>query len=202
MGLTCVLANSTGLTTQIIAFEPTHRYAAVWHENMIRNNVGNAVLFQCGISDRSAIAEFIVNPRAPLHNRFDLGDALRRYPSFEGDETRVESLLTLPLDELAGTMGIDSIALLKIDVEGAEPLVLRSASRLLERHAIKAMLIEFIPEFIVEMGNDPADLVKMLYRFEYEFHRIELSGDIGDTLSSAQVLAREFDGLNLAVLPA
>lgn len=200
MGLTCALAASAAKLEKIIAFEPTHNYAAVWHENMARNRVENAALFQCAVSEQPGSFEFIVNPDAPMHNRLNVGTARNRYESFSDDPTRTERVPSVTLDGVADMLGLGSIRMLKVDVEGAEPFVLRGARKLLERKAIDTMLLEFIPEFMLEMGIQPLDFVNSIHGFGYRFHRIREGGGIGDLMTTENLVKREFSGLNVIVL--
>src|SRR4051794_164503 len=41
MGLTALVAATTGKATRIFGVEPTHAYAQVWHANMVANGVRN-----------------------------------------------------------------------------------------------------------------------------------------------------------------
>jgi FkbM family methyltransferase len=200
MGLTSALAASAARLDRIIAFEPTHHYAAVWHENVARNGIENASLFQCVVSEQTGSFEFIVNPDAPMHNRLNLGAARNRYESFSGDQTRTEKVPSVTLDGVADMLGLNSIRMLKVDVEGAEPLVLRGARKLLERKAIDTMLLEFIPEFMLEMGVQPLDFVNFVQGFGYRFHRIREGGGIGEQMTTENLVKREFSGLNVIVL--
>lgn len=200
MGLTSILASSTGVVTEIVAFEPTHAYAASWHHNIHHNQVRNATLLQCAVSDKAGKIEFVINPTGPMHNRINSGDTLHRY--VDNDPTqRVDRIVAVTLDEVAGLMGWTEVALLKIDVEGAEPLVLKGAEQLLRRKAIRALLIEFIPEFMREMGHDLDAYVAYIRGFGYEFYRIEENGKVGTRMTPDEVVQRKFAGLNVAILP-
>ena len=66
---------------------------------------------------------------------------------------------TVRLDEILPAMGVTKIDLLKVDVEGAEPAVLRGAKNFLERRAVGAMFLEFIIEHMEDMGEDPEEFV-------------------------------------------
>ncbi len=78
MGFTSVVAGYAG-SSRIIAFEPTHKYAAVWHDNVVSNKVRNATLIQGAVGEAPGMAAFIVNVDAPMHNRLNMGKTLERY---------------------------------------------------------------------------------------------------------------------------
>jgi len=197
MGLTTILAWKTALATRIIAFEPTHRYAEVWHRNISRNGIKNATLIQCAIGDRSGTMEFIVNPKSPLNNRLLLGDTLNRYEPMHGDKFSAAPIGVARLDEILPACGVDKVQLLKIDVEGAEPAILRGAEKLLARRGIKNLLLEFIPEFMQEMGEPIDRYIDYLICYGFRFRAIEAGGSLERILSKDDLMHRRFDGLNI-----
>jgi FkbM family methyltransferase len=197
MGLTTILASKTGLTSRIVAFEPTHRYAEVWHRNITRNGVDNATLYQCAISDRAGTMRFVVNSESPLNNRLLLGNTLSRYEPVPRDKTATETVTVARLDEMLPACGIDQVQLLKVDVEGAEPGVLRGAEELLSRGAIRKMLLEFIPEFMQEMSEPIDRYVEFLISYGFRFRGIEADGSLQRILSKDDLMHRRFNGLNI-----
>jgi FkbM family methyltransferase len=200
MGLTTVVAAKTGRAERIIAFEPTHSYAIAWHKNILANNVRNACLFQCAIGEKAGVAEFVVNPNAPLHNRLNLGRTFKRYQPSVKDATYLGIVSVATLDDLCGDLGIAEIRLLKIDVEGAEPSVLRGATNLLSRRAIKALYVEFVPEFMREMNEDVGSYSEWIYSCGYTAFRIQQDGSLGSAMSVAELTLRQFSGLNVVFL--
>ncbi len=202
MGLTTVVASRAGDPSRIVAFEPTHKYAAVWHRNVDANLVRNAALFQCAVGEEPGTLAFIVNPNAPMHNRFNLGDSLSRYPRTKDDVTGVSTIAVTTIDAVCEAMGIERITLLKIDVEGAEPSVVRGARRMLEAKAIQAIYTEFIPEFMREMGESVEAFAESIYALGYFASRIENDGSLGGRLTADELATRQFEGLNVVIRPA
>ena len=202
MGLTTVIAARAGEPSRIVAFEPTHKYAAVWHKNVQKNGVRNASLFQCAVGEAPGTLEFIVNPNAPMHNRLNLGESLARYTRTKDDATGVSQIAVTTIDAVCASLGIGRITLLKIDVEGAEPSVLRGARRMLEAKAIDAIYLEFVPEFMREMKESVEAVAEAIYALGYVAFRIEADGVVGNRLSAAELAARKFDGLNVVIQPA
>jgi FkbM family methyltransferase len=77
------------------------------------------------------------------------------------------SVITQRLDDCADELG-PAIALMKIDVEGHEPAVLRGASKLLEKGAIRHVVIE-------EHGRYPTEATTLLEGFGYSIFSLERS---------------------------
>lgn len=69
---------------------------------------------------------------------------------------------TLLFDDLRHDLALDFIDLVKIDVEGAEPLVLAGMADSLARRLIGALIVEFSPQNICGAGLDLDGLVKQL----------------------------------------
>jgi FkbM family methyltransferase len=201
MGLTTIVASMAGESSMVVAFEPTHSYAATWHKNIQANNVRDASLFQCAVGERPGTFEFIINRSAPMHNRLNLGETLGRYERPAHDTTIIEKVPVTTIDAVSTALGIDRIALLKIDVEGAEPNVMRGARDMLERKAIDAIYTEFIPEFMQEMRQDVDVYVNWIYSLGYVAFRIETDGKIGHSLTTPELIGRNFAGLNVVLKP-
>ena len=73
----------------------------------------------------------------------------------------------LRLDSYLAETGIAEVTLLKLDVEGYELLVLRGATRALERRAIKAIYFEYFEKYLVRVGP-PSELIGHLDAADYE----------------------------------
>jgi hypothetical protein len=73
-----------------------------------------------------------------------------------------ETVATVTLDDYCARCGIDRIDVLKVDVEGAESLVLAGAADLLARRAIAVVLIEVTDVTLSAAGATSLDLLDIL----------------------------------------
>ena len=202
VGVMSVLAHSTGRACSILAFEPSHRYCSAWHTNMVLNGVTNATLFQAAVGDSCSEVGFRVDSAMPLNGKIDKG--LVHFTK------QVEPVQMVTLDAVCNVCNIDNVALLKIDVEGAEPLVIRGARNLLLQRKIKCILFEFIVEFIEDMEEDPYDFIQTLADASFALHVIHNDGTIGRQLDPRVVVdqarvapdapLRPFHEINLAAV--
>jgi FkbM family methyltransferase len=78
------------------------------------------------------------------------------------------------LDDLARNLDLQT-AFVKIDVEGAELMVLEGMTALLAKHACTSILVEMHPTQIRELGGRPEDVPKLLERHGYRL--LTSSGD-------------------------
>ncbi|MEH2374720.1 FkbM family methyltransferase [Nostoc sp.] len=199
VGAMTLLAHSTGRVDTILAFEPTHRYCSAWHYNVAYNGIKNATLIQTAVGDRIGEVDFRVDPTMPLNNKINKGQV-----HFSSQTQKVK---IVTLDSVCNALNIDRITLLKIDVEGAEPLVIRGAKQLLKERRIQNILLEFIVEFIEDMDEDPYSFVQMLNELDFDLYEINPNGTLGQTLDYKEVVdarrvlpdapLRPFHGINL-----
>jgi len=77
------------------------------------------------------------------------------------------------LDRFAASRGIERIGLLKIDVEGFEPEVLRGTSGLLRAGAIDLILFEYSPGFYRQRGIDPRAPLAVLEEHGYRVSTLD-----------------------------
>jgi hypothetical protein len=92
----------------------------------------------------------------------------------------------MSLDEYCAERGIDRIDFLKLDVEGAELEVVTGAGQLLERGAIRAILLE--------VGAHAARVRERLERAGFRFFTVERDGSMtrapaGGVVREANVVA-------------
>jgi len=83
---------------------------------------------------------FKVDPKSPSTNRLSLGG--RGVASIHVPSTT--------LDDFCHTRNLDRVDLVKVDVEGAEPLVLRGARQKLKERAISALLEKYVRPISVQ----------------------------------------------------
>ncbi len=73
----------------------------------------------------------------------------------------------LPLDEYLEAEGAGEIALLKIDTEGAEGMILRGARRALESRRIRHLLVEISPQAEEAAGRPRGESIRFLQDLGY-----------------------------------
>ena len=74
---------------------------------------------------------------------------------------------TVALDDVVEVYGIDSIDVLKVDVEGYEMSALQGAKTLLSEKRIKTLVVEVTDSFLKEMGSSKKELYEFLKSYGY-----------------------------------
>jgi FkbM family methyltransferase len=150
---TLVAAHAVGSAGRVVALEPDPRMHAELAANLARNGIRNVTALAVAAADRageatlSGYAEADRNRGVSSLVAAPAGDA----PSF--------AVRTAPLDDLLDELGIGAVDLVKIDVEGAEELVVRGMARGLVEGRYRRVLVELHPG----QHPDPARLGAMMY---------------------------------------
>ena len=90
------------------------------------------------------------------------------------------------LDEYCAANGVESIDLLKIDVEGAELDVLQGAQRLLEDRRVGSILFEVSLPQIESLGHDAHEIFASLDGHGYWTHALAPDGTVGARVRVAE----------------
>jgi FkbM family methyltransferase len=185
---TLLFSRLVGPEGRVHAFEPAPGNARRLRVNLLLNAADNVELSERAVFSRTGtvtlnlfeqrLGSWHSLGRPELPDPFQPGRTVAPSNSIE-----VESLT---LDAYAASAGLDRIALLKIDVEGAEPDVLSGAMGLLERRAIGAVLFEVSLPQAASLGHDPSEPFAHLARLGYETRRIEADGSLGATVTRAE----------------
>jgi FkbM family methyltransferase len=160
---------------RVIAFEPDPQNHQRCAENIRRNGLDAVRLEQVALSDRSGTLQFSVGEDTENH--------LLPQNSHGAACTYVEATT---LDEYCERNGIASIDFMKIDVEGAELMVLQGDARLLGDSRIGVIQLE-LNDALKKYGLRRADVVQLLESYGYllysyhcgqnELRRIEHGGN-------------------------
>jgi FkbM family methyltransferase len=148
---------------RIFAFEPVPSTFAELEVSIDRLRLNRSVIpICCGLSDINGITQISYNPRESLFAQVA--------PSVLNP--RVGSCYTLSatitLDEAVASIGLKP-SLVKIDVEGFEPRVLRGATNLLSGSEPPALCFEWNPFTASEVNSSISEIPQLLigYRFYY-----------------------------------
>ncbi len=96
---------------------------------------------------------------------------------------------TIILDELIINNKINQVDLIKIDVQGYEPKVIRGMKNIIKTSNKIILLTEFWPKGIVDAGENPIDFLKMLRSLDFSLYELNTQGKL--------ISLREEDDLKL-----
>jgi len=165
---------STGVDCRYVGFEPNTRCLAFLGELLRLNPNLDAAFVPCGLAANAGLAELHFDPTDPIASTASI---LRE--SRPGAFIRREWIFCARLDDIASTLALGPVALVKIDVEGAELEAIQGMTGLLtaNRPPLLCEVLLRAPE------ADPATyatrvqvLAAVLRELDYQIQRIRKSG--------------------------
>lgn len=148
VGFYSLLAAHANPSARVIAFEPLPAAAVRFRRNVEENGLSNVELFECAVGDapgRATLFHDADSSHEGIPTSSGLSADFFELPYFvehgvrPGGEVEVRTL-----DEVADSLGLGRVDLIKIDTETTEPAVLRGARRLLERDR-PVLVFEVLP---------------------------------------------------------
>jgi FkbM family methyltransferase len=137
---------------QVVLFEPDPTNYELINRTISRNKVSDCIVSNLALSDRSGEARFLVDRASgktgSLYSVANTNDRSSLQSEYQLNETI--SSRTATVDDLIAD-GLPAPDLMKIDVEGAEHLVLRGAETCLEKHNPALILETSNPKLLEEL---------------------------------------------------
>lgn len=155
VGIWSLLAAKRGASGQ--AFEPVPALAARLRQHIDENGVRDVVVHEVALGDARQSVPFFAVPDGNTGV-----SSLARHRD-DSVEIRVD---VVPLDDV-----VERADVLKIDVEGAEILVLRGARRLLSSNAAPIIFFEINEQLCARFGATSRDVKELLAEFGYGIYR-------------------------------
>ncbi len=161
------MARLVGPGGRVYAFEPVDHVRERLRANVVRNGYEASVLVrEEALLDREGPAEI----RASLPTAANQGRA-----SLIDDEnaflTQRLPVVTTTLDRFAARESLPRIDLVKVDIQGSEPRMIRGAEKSFERYG-PDVLMEVAPWELRFEGMTGGDLIRQMEGFGYEAYRI------------------------------
>ncbi len=148
---------------RLYAFEPQAGVFALLQQNLRANSLANVQAECMALSDGDGALE--------LHCFPDLDVGYASITNRGRRDARTITCRAQTLDSYLKQHHIPDVTLLKLDVEGAELLVLRGASTLLGSPRPPMWIIEINRETAAAAGYRPEDLLCLLHSYGYTFYR-------------------------------
>jgi FkbM family methyltransferase len=158
-------ARLVGPEGRVFCVEPQVRLWPIILRNLALNQLTNCVLLPFAIGIRSG--RFTLTLAPSLNS-----GASSFVPSGRQAMWSKQPVTMVALDEIS-VLGKDRIALVKVDVEGYEVEVVRSATRLMTQRKIERWLIETHPDQLKRRGTSVQELESLLQNHGYQSRPME-----------------------------
>jgi FkbM family methyltransferase len=183
---TLIAARLIGTSGRVISFEPTPRTFAILKDNIQINGLletGVVELHAVAITDRIGTARFGVYPANSGHNTL--------FP--HGGDARLIDVETTTID--AALAAVPRVDVIKIDAEGAEPLIWAGMSATLARSTGIRIFVEFAPAFLKRGGHDPEAFLEQIQSDGFHVHVVD--DETGAIRTGTYAQLRDIASVNL-----
>jgi FkbM family methyltransferase len=174
---TLLMACRVGSGGRVVAVEPNPSSRERLEHAIAINRLTNVRVDSRALADREGSRRFEAPPAGHVWDgtgRLTADDVGSGFSRIEASEkSSVVSVTTI--DALAAEHSLDRVALIKIDVEGWEPAVLRGAATVL-RTSRPALIFEYDPAYVERSGAGGDELVTWLRDFGYRLHVLRPRG--------------------------
>lgn len=161
---TLLASKRVGPAGRLLSFEPVPSMYKRLLENISINGMNNVSVQNVALANAEGALAMFEGPEG--HKGIS---SLRQIH----DSSATLQVKTLPLDSFSNT--ITSVKLIKIDVEGAEQLVLEGMTNILNKHH-PYLVIEITDEYLHAFGHTAAGLADFLIEFGYRMYKIGAEG--------------------------
>ena len=177
---TTYAAKKVGPAGRVYAFEPSAREQTWLQRNIIRNNLQNVTVFEMALSDKTGKA--VLNIADHEHNGQNTLGVKFGHPGISSIY-EVEVPITT-IDALRDARLLPKLDVLKIDVEGAEAMVLEGARAALNNDR-PTLIIELFEAALAAQGSSVARVINLLEAANYRILWFSsISGRLTDTRPS------------------
>lgn len=159
---TLVASRIVGNLGCVIAFEPSMQSFPLLRKNVALNGLTNICAFRAALSERAEKVRLYHAPCCPS------GNSLAHHPSFPES---FEEVVTETLDAVLQRISAERVDVIKIDVQGAEELVLRGAQKVVAS-TNPVIIFEFWPEGASLLGLSPYGAWNLLEGLGYRFFTV------------------------------
>jgi FkbM family methyltransferase len=157
-----VFGRAVGPKGRVVSYEPDPDVGQILRRNAAVNGYSNLEVRPVAVADQTGTMTFYRDPKTTGDNRL----------FSHGHDRDSFSVPVVTLDENLAEFS-ERIDLVKMDIQGAEPLALDGMERLLQERPPRRMLIEFWPHGIAGMGRDPARMIDVLRAAGYHLTRLD-----------------------------
>lgn len=172
---TTVLANLAGKDGAVHAFEPSLREFKSVSKTIKKNGQNNVVLNQTALSEKTGRVTMNIAKTENMAALNTMGN-ITHPAAHEGDFQKIEVPLDT-IDNYVVNKDLKRLDLIKIDVEGAELMVLKGAEKTLKKYGPQ-IICEFSDLTTKGFGYQAKEIFEWLVQKGYRAYRINNQGDI------------------------
>jgi len=156
---------------RIYAFEPDTSNYFLLQENLKLNNCNNVRAYNFALSNKESVVEMISYNPADLNLKLQ-GDSFKYMKEVSDITEPLHRTKAYKLDDLDEIKNISKIDFIKIDVEGAELLVLQGSINTIKKHK-PVIIFELLGEWTIRFNYRPYEVLFLLNELNYEMEEYD-----------------------------
>lgn len=164
-----------GKSGKVIAFEPNPRTLKVLHGNIAASDATNVIVQPIACTDNDRIIALYDSTAEGNSGASSL--SVNTASESYTDSLPTYSVRGRPIDDVVRELGLTRIDLIKVDVEGAETMVIRGAQETLKRFN-PIVITEVNDSALRDMGSNVEELTALMAKLGYTQHKVIKSRDI------------------------
>lgn len=173
---TITMAKIVGESGHVYAFEPGERELKTLKDNIALNNIKNVTVIEAAVSNKVGVSDFAISHDGAMNSLTDTGHPLQDIETWT-------SVKTITLDSFVAENNIKMIDFIKIDVEGAEKLVIEGASKTI-KDMNTCIMFEAGDTTSPAFGYTPYELMSLFRSLDFEVFHLGSKG-LEQTLNSS-----------------
>lgn len=148
-------SDATGPSGRVVSFEPSSENFAILEHNVRVNGCSNVVLVRAAVSDTNGESTLVLS--RDNSGDHQLGDARGTF-DHTGSGSATERIEAVSIDSYCADAGIAEVAVIKMDIQGAEPVALAGARQTIEQNDDLILFTEVSPHHLAARGGTDAYL--------------------------------------------
>jgi FkbM family methyltransferase len=166
---TQMAAHLVGSSGRVVAIEADPRVFVRLKQNVARNHLKHVQVFDIAVADRNGELTLAG------HDEAEGNPGISRLIEIGSPQPLTFSVQSRRLDSLLDEAGLDHVDLVKIDVEGAEDLVLTGMDEGLISHRYRSIVLEIHPLQLSERGHTTSEILDVLKGRGYRGYVLDYS---------------------------
>ena len=166
---TLLAAHQVGSGGRVVSLEPDPRLFPVLAGNIAMNHLSQAIALRVAAGSEPGWLTLAGFDEAT--GNFGLS----RVVGSNHENGPLFQVTARPLDAILQEMGLETVDLLKMDIEGAEGLALHGLEQSLAQRRVRRILLELHPAELAQQGQHPSELIRELRQFGFVAWKIDHS---------------------------
>ncbi len=178
---TVIAASRVGPSGKVHSFEPYPHNYSLLQKNIATNDLKNVTAVRTALSDKAGTRDLFFGDNQCTHSFSDKRGA-----------GQSEIVPTETLDNYLRSVGNPKIDIIKIDIEGAEPIVVDGMKETLSKSSSLIMLVEFYPNAIKRLGYSPLGFLETLKSYGFALSAIDEDRRMQTPINDLKAFADSF----------